>query len=110
MSNQHLLVALPLAAHLERRGLAIRERVGAGAGDASGSIVKNAAHGDGILVVKSAILLMRHVVVELRAVQDTHDNSASAVSALVLREVVAAREPLTAVGALKRLVGVWSER
>jgi hypothetical protein len=104
MSSTHLLIALPLAAHLERRGLAIREGVGAGAGDASGSVVEDAAHGNRILVVKGAILLMRHVVVQLGAIQDTHDNSASAVSALVLREVVAAREPLTAVSALEGLV------
>lgn len=41
---------------------------------------------------------------ELRAIENTHDNSTGAVSALVLRQVVAARELLTAVSALEWLV------
>jgi hypothetical protein len=49
-------------------------------------------------------VLLRDLVVKLRAVEDTHDHGASAVSTLVLGEVVAARELLAAVGALKGLV------
>ena len=48
--------------------------------------------------------VLRHVVVKLGTVEDAHDHGTSAVSALVLGQVVAARELLTAVGALEGLV------
>ena len=48
--------------------------------------------------------MLRHVVVKLGAVEDTHDHGTSAVSALVLGQVVTARELLTTVGALEGLV------
>lgn len=41
---------------------------------------------------------------ELRSVKDTHDDGAATVSALVLGEVVASAELLTAVGTLERLL------
>ena len=43
-------------------------------------------------------------MVKLGAVEDTHDHGTSAVSALVLGQVVTARELLTTVGALEGLV------
>ena len=44
--------------------------------------------------------VLRHVAVKLGAVEDAHDHDTSAVSALVLGQVVAARELFTTVGAL----------
>jgi hypothetical protein len=55
------------------------------------------------LVVERPRVLL-NLVVKLRAVEDTHDHGASAVGALVLGQVVAARELLAAVSALEGLV------
>ena len=49
-------------------------------------------------------MLLRDLVVKLRAVENTHDHGAGAVGTLVLRQVVAARELLAAVSAFEGLV------
>lgn len=78
--------------------------VGARGGDLSSGIVEDLTHGGRSLCTKGAGLAVLHVgVVEVRT-HDLEADGASSVGALVLREVVAPRELLAAVSALKRLV------
>jgi uncharacterized protein with PIN domain len=103
--GQCLFIPLPLAHLVARRRLKIGVRVGACAGDSGSSLVKDLAHTSRILDIEGAkILLIELGVVKVRAIQNTHDNSASTMCALVLGQVITARKLLTAIGALEWLV------
>lgn len=79
--------------------------VGAGAGDVGSSLIEDSAHHGRVLVFEAPRLVASEVsVVKIRSIHYVQVNGTSAVSALVLREVVAPGELLAAVGALERLV------